>query len=421
MASPTNRTERLVKALKDSRPDFTLHNARVFARAVIEAPDGAFGEKPLSYLPREPRGTDGDGSTKSELLRGLWPHDDVSDVWANSGDGPHAALCGLGGSGKSFSVVTYVAPGAEFFRLDSAASRKPVPVSPAAAQTGDLVVQPSGVSGLYLGSGRVFVAGYGTENEGAGSRNSAGQVNPTSGAMHAAGALEASSPGVGTASRPRAWNRLAHEVVRPLLPANGTLRQAMDTWYDTEFVLGVDANGSDATWNPARSGGLAVIGRIGSGKSAVADSLLDQARARGWMTLHATSKSDGSPDPKETPGLVMSGTPYPPLSDASSNGFNSVIAMASLIVRKRLNERAIGRFKRMSRVPWNFGGGPVSIRLRSPDHCARRVRHVRQLRVRGLLAVSAGAGGRSPGGTACRPRPSRRRTSAAPSARPASV
>jgi hypothetical protein len=25
---------------------------------------------------------------------------------------------------------------------------------------------------------------------------------------------------------------------------------------------------------------------------------------------------------------------------------------------------------RMSRVPWNFGGGPVSIRLRSPRHCA---------------------------------------------------
>jgi hypothetical protein len=29
----------------------------------------------------------------------------------------------------------------------------------------------------------------------------------------------------------------------------------------------------------------------------------------------------------------------------------------------------------MSRVPWNFGGGPVSIRLRSPDHRAPRVRH----------------------------------------------
>ncbi|MFC9841258.1 extradiol ring-cleavage dioxygenase, partial [Rhodococcus sp. NPDC127530] len=31
---------------------------------------------------------------------------------------------------------------------------------------------------------------------------------------------------------------------------------------------------------------------------------------------------------------------------------------------------------RMSRAPWNFGGGPVSFRLRSPDHCARRVRQI---------------------------------------------
>ncbi len=28
------------------------------------------------------------------------------------------------------------------------------------------------------------------------------------------------------------------------------------------------------------------------------------------------------------------------------------------------------RVARLSRVPWNFGGGPVSIRLRSPGHCA---------------------------------------------------
>ena len=47
-----------------------------------------------------------------------------------------------------------------------------------------------------------------------------------------------------------------------------------------------------------------------------------------------------------------------------------------------------------SRVPWNFGGGPVSIRLRSPRHCARRVRQVRRIRVRALLGVSVGAGGR---------------------------
>jgi hypothetical protein len=35
------------------------------------------------------------------------------------------------------------------------------------------------------------------------------------------------------------------------------------------------------------------------------------------------------------------------------------------------------RSRRMSQVPWNFGGGPVSIRLRSPRHCARRGRQVR--------------------------------------------
>ena len=76
---------------------------------------------------------------------------------------------------------------------------------------------------------------------------------------------------------------------------------------------------------------------------------------------------------------------------------------------------------RMSQVPWNFGGGPVSIRLRSPRHCARRVRQVRRSGARELSGASVGAGDRSHGGTACRPRPSRRHTSAAPSARPASV
>ena len=49
---------------------------------------------------------------------------------------------------------------------------------------------------------------------------------------------------------------------------------------------------------------------------------------------------------------------------------------------------------RMSRVPLNFGGGPVSFRLRSPRHCARRVRQIRQHRVRELLGVWSGAGDR---------------------------
>lgn len=51
MSAATNRTERLATALKDARPDFTLRNARVFSRAVIDAPDGVFGEKPLTFLP----------------------------------------------------------------------------------------------------------------------------------------------------------------------------------------------------------------------------------------------------------------------------------------------------------------------------------------------------------------------------------
>ena len=86
-----------------------------------------------------------------------------------------------------------------------------------------------------------------------------------------------------------------------------------------------------------------------------------------------------------------------------------------------IESRRVVAITRMSQVPWNFGGGPVSIRLRSPCHCARRVRQVRRSGARELCGASVGAGDRSHGGTACRPRPSRRHTSAAPSARPASV
>ncbi len=49
---------------------------------------------------------------------------------------------------------------------------------------------------------------------------------------------------------------------------------------------------------------------------------------------------------------------------------------------------------RMSQVPWNFGGGPVSIRLRSPRYCARRARQVRRFHVRELLGVTIGGGDR---------------------------
>ena len=49
---------------------------------------------------------------------------------------------------------------------------------------------------------------------------------------------------------------------------------------------------------------------------------------------------------------------------------------------------------RMSRVPWNFGGGPVSIRLRSRRHCAPRIRQIRRFHAGELLGVWVGGGGR---------------------------
>ena len=43
-----------------------------------------------------------------------------------------------------------------------------------------------------------------------------------------------------------------------------------------------------------------------------------------------------------------------------------------------LGECGGGVVQRMSRVPWNFGGGPVSIRLRSRRDCCSRVRQFRR-------------------------------------------
>jgi len=59
----------------------------------------------------------------------------------------------------------------------------------------------------------------------------------------------------------------------------------------------------------------------------------------------------------------------------------------------RLNPHA--SLMRMSRVPWNFGGGPMIIRLRSRfHHDVRHRQSVRRHAAGGRLAALVGAGGR---------------------------
>ncbi len=42
-----------------------------------------------------------------------------------------------------------------------------------------------------------------------------------------------------------------------------------------------------------------------------------------------------------------------------------------------MDQKVADRWVRMSRVPWNFGGGPLIVRPRSRGHLARRVRQFR--------------------------------------------
>ncbi|UQX13451.1 hypothetical protein [Candidatus Mycobacterium methanotrophicum] len=124
-AGGTNRTERLAKALKESRPDFTLHNARIFARTVIDAPDGIFSAKPLKFLPQER---------------------------SNSGQADERD--------KAPVAVRAVLPDAEFFRINpSAIGPNLLPLAAPDALSGDLVAERGGGLVLYLGNGRVFDGG----------------------------------------------------------------------------------------------------------------------------------------------------------------------------------------------------------------------------------------------------------------------
>ncbi|OHU52341.1 hypothetical protein BKG82_18935 [Mycobacteroides chelonae] len=246
MSSATNRTERLAKALKDARPDFTLYNARVFARELIGSPEGVFGMKPLAILPREAR-------SAPEIRPGV-------------------------------------------------ALPPATPVAAYAARPGDLVAQPGGEFAPYLGSGRVLVAD---------GEVSAATMGPDP-HMH---------PGV---------------VRRPTLPDSKTREEAVESWPSTEFALGVDAAGSQVCWRPAATRSLAVVGRTGSGLTVLTESVLDQARAAGWMTLYASTIGRESFDPAGVPGLVSSSLgSYPADRNARVNEYSAVIEIARRMLQHR--------------------------------------------------------------------------------------
>lgn len=154
MASATNRTEMLAKALMRARPDFTLHNARVFSRAVIDAPQNVFRDKPLRFLPND---SDNDGPVRLPL-----------DEFAQVG-GPHGAIMGIPGYWKP-RVTRFAEPRdhTPHARRDAlAGTQRPSKaaatwsqVALTDARPGDLILDPGGdVLGVVVADGQVSVGG----------------------------------------------------------------------------------------------------------------------------------------------------------------------------------------------------------------------------------------------------------------------
>nr|WP_172692671.1 ATP-binding protein [Mycolicibacterium sp. CBMA 213]AVN58480.1 hypothetical protein B5P44_p00185 [Mycolicibacterium sp. CBMA 213] len=315
MSSATNRTELLAKALKQCRPDFTLYNARVFARAVIDAPDGVFGAKPLTFLPAR-QGDVGRVSRDEPPIAGTNLH------------GPLPAAAGPRVTGEVL-VEPIPDSGAEMYRLPAPeVGGAAAPISLSDAVAGDVVVQADGRSGIYLGNGKMVVS------------DAAGAAEAIVSAKAADKEAPPPQPATGNKPQHAGAGRVAspppYVVPRPPVPENRTHRHAVKTWDRTDLVLGVTDEGTSISWRPARKQSLAVIGRPGTGKSVVAQSLLDQARAAGWMTLHATTAPRESRDPLQVPGLVASTTSEHGLSGRGLNEFSAVIEIARRIRDHRL-------------------------------------------------------------------------------------
>ncbi|MUM03333.1 hypothetical protein B5P44_00655 [Mycobacterium sp. CBMA 213] len=281
----------------------------MFARAVIDAPDGVYGAKPLVFLPRDPSALPAVVRTADAVV--TEPVDNRSEGLPASADGAAKLLLFDG------RVVDFDPEGAEFRRLN-AVDAAPVPVAAQDARPGDFVVRPEGMV-LYLGRGQVSTVGHSDD----GKPDAAGT---------AAGSARSEKP---PARSDRDRRGPVGPPKRPKLPDNQTRENAIKHWEQTEFALGAETDGgTPIAWRPAAASSLAVIGQTGHGKTTVIDSILEQARAAGWMTLHA---SDRSREPLLTPGLVASAPAPGALRGRHGplNAYSAVIELARRIILSR--------------------------------------------------------------------------------------
>ncbi|SKT51690.1 FtsK/SpoIIIE family [Mycobacteroides abscessus subsp. massiliense] len=302
MASATNRTEMLAKALIRARPDFTLHNARVFARTVIEAPENVFESKPLRFLPSD---TENDGPVRivlDEFAQAAIPHRDVFGAGALGTVLPPAprppdVLGDWATRQREFARQCIPVPaGASFFRNVEDASGSLAPVSPADAKPGDIVAFLDGGHALYAGNGQMRAPSAAT------AKSTASEYDPSKPNHFFVDVLGEPDTCSGDHNHPERTNdghiSIAAQLEREmeLLPAPSPhpLPTAAHGARDrAAFRLGVGASGEPVTYAPAEDGHLLVFGRAGRGKSMLTRGLVRDAQATDWWTAaHLNSRED---------------------------------------------------------------------------------------------------------------------------------
>ncbi len=311
MASATNRTEILAKALKHARPDFTLRNARIFARAVIDAPANVFCAKPLKFLPQDNIGEA--------------PISFVLDEYAQAG-GPHSGIGGLAGTGKVYpfgAVLVEIPDEAEFFRNVDGTPSSAIPIAVTDARPGDVIVIEGESRGVYVREGLMQLRSVAevllekaTQLERTPTRKlwdpkrwAPSRDQATTSAAKFDSSLpnhfhfdglgdpltcteEHNHPDPDDEPRRNIAIRAEHELCAlpaplgypPLAPLDEADR------VHVAFPLGVGPDGEAVTYNPAVDGPLLVFGGPGRGKSTLAQGLLRYASVSGWKVSHVDGR-----------------------------------------------------------------------------------------------------------------------------------